>query len=389
MRTGDRPRWLVLGTLALVALNLRIALSSVPTVTEQIQAATGWNDAGIGLLTTLPVLCMGAFALVVPRLAGRIGRSRTVGLALALLVVALAARLAGEIGVVLAASAFVAGVGIALAAGLVPGIVREQVPDAVGVATGVWSATMMLGAALGAALTVPLAHALGSWTEALAVWAVPAAVALVAWTLVERGRDRTPPAVVHLRDLPWRSGVAWSLTAYLALNSIVFYTALAWLAPSYVDRGWTSADAGLLMGLFTASQVVAALALPPLAERIRHRRTLFVAMIALATASLVLIGVAPGAGTVVAVTTLGLGLGAVFTMGLALLSEFSADAAGSARLTAMAFFVTYLAACVGPLVAGVLLDALDSWPLVYLLLAGLTLAQVATVPALRRGSRVA
>ena len=54
-----------------------------------------------------------------------------------------------------------------------------------GAATGLWTAAMMTGAALGGALTVPLAEALGSWQAALAFWAVPAALALSVWWLVE------------------------------------------------------------------------------------------------------------------------------------------------------------------------------------------------------------
>jgi len=75
-------------------------------------------------------------------------------------------------------------------------------------------------------------------------------------------------------------------------------------------------------------------------------------------------------------------------MGLALLSEFASDAAGSARLTAMAFAVTYLLSAFGPLVAGVLLDAFDSWALVFALLAIATSLQLLTIPALRRGVRI-
>ncbi|MDQ5973503.1 MAG: transporter, family, cyanate transporter, partial [Actinomycetota bacterium] len=179
-------------SLSLVALNLRMALSSVPAVVADIQASTGWSDAQIGLLTTIPVLCMGAFALVVPRMARRIGRAATVAVALGLLVVAMTARLASETPGVLPLTAFLAGVGIALAAGLVPGVVREQLPDSVGAATGLWTATMMIGAALGGALMVPLAAALGSWPAALAVWAVPAALALVVWLLVEGRRASGP-----------------------------------------------------------------------------------------------------------------------------------------------------------------------------------------------------
>ncbi len=389
-----RPRWLVLTALVLVAANLRIALSSVPAVAADIQEATGWSSAAIGALTTIPVVCMGAFALVVPRIARRIGRHHTIALALVLLTVALAARLLSTVPGVLPASVLVAGVGIALAGGLVPSVVREQLPSAVGVATGLWTAAMMTGAALGGALTVPIADALDSWPAALAVWAVPAAIGLVGWLAIEGTREREAPAppserpAVSIRDLPWHDRRAWSLTLYLTLNSIVFYTALAWLAPSYVDRGWSQADAGFLLGAFTASQIVAALLLPAVAERTRARRTLYVVVLAIVLGCLLMIGWAPQVLTVVVVLVFGAAMGGNFAVGLALLSEYAVDAAASARLTAMAFSVTYLAASAGPLIAGAMLDSFGSWSLVYALLAAVGLVQMATIPALRRGVRI-
>lgn len=391
--TGSaRPRWLVLLALSMVALNLRIALSSVPAVVADIQAETGWSDALIGALSTIPVLCMGGFALIVPRLAQRIGRQRTVALALTVLTLALASRLAAEqVPVVLFVSAFLAGIGIALAGGLVPGVVREQVPEAVGAATGLWTAVMMTGAALGGALTIPVAIWSGSWSVALAVWAVPAAAGLLVWCLVEgvgRGAADSESAGVRLRELPWRDRRAWSLTGYLTVNSIVFYTALAWLAPAFVDRGWSPESAGWLFGLFTASQVLAAFVLPAVAERLPARRLLFAVLVVVGAAALVWIGWAPQTATGLAVAVFGAALGGGFAVGLALLSEFAGDAAGSARLTAMAFFVTYLAASLGPLLAGGLMDAFDSWPLVFGMLALVSLVQLVTIPALRRGVRI-
>jgi CP family cyanate transporter-like MFS transporter len=390
----SRPRWLVLLTLALVALNLRIALSSVPTVEPDIADATGWSATVIGALTQLPVLCMGAFALLVPRIARQIGRRHTVALALALITIALVLRLAALVPGVLHLSALVAGIGIALAGGLVPSIVREQLPTAVGMATGLWTAAMMGGAALGGALTVPLAEATGSWQVALALWAIPAALALTVWWLVEeRGQHEDPtddgerPAV-HVRDLPWRDRRAGALTLYLLLNSIVFYTALAWLAPSYVDRGQSQGSAGLLFGLFTASQILGALVMPSVAERVRWPRAVYAMSLGLVTASVVIIGVAPDLAPAAMVCVFGSMLGAVFAMGLALLSQWAVDAAASARLTAMAFSVTYLTASFGPLLAGLLLDLYGSWPTIYVLLAVVCLLQFATIPALRRGVRV-
>ena len=306
------------------------------------------------------------------------------------------ARLAAAIPGVLHASALLAGVGIALAAGLVPAVVREQLPQQVGLATGLWTAAMMTGAALGGALTVPLAAALGSWQAALAAWALPAALAVTVWWLVEESHhqhdaDRATTQTqrpVRVRDLPWRVRPAWSLTGYLLLNSVVFYTALAWLAPMHVDQGSSSEAAGLLLGAFTVSQIAGALVLPGLAERLPARRALFATIVSVTGIALVLIAVAPTAVPVLATSVFGLMLGGGFAMGLALLSEWAADPSASARLTAMAYSVTYVVAAFGPLVAGALLDLSGSWTLVFALLAVVCALQLLTVAGLRRGVRI-
>lgn len=384
------PTWLVLAALAMVAVNLRAVLTSIPPLTLQIQVATGWNDTTMGLLTTLPVIVMGTAALIVPAVALRLGRSLTVSVALGLLAVAAGGRLLAGVPIVLFITALLGGLGIALASGLVPGIVRERLPASTGSATGLWTASMFTGAAMGAALTVPIALLTGSWQVALAVWAIPALIGLVLWNIVEgaqrdRGNDHAVRRV-RIRDLPWRNGTAWALTAYLAINSLVFYTALAWIAPSLDDRGWTTEEGGWLLGLFTASQIVAALLLPWLGQRLPGRRVVW-AMTAVVTAlCLVTLAYTPGFLTPVVLFLFGFMNAGGFTIGLSMLSEFVGDAHAAARLTAMAFSVTYLLAAIGPAAAGALLDAFDSWTAVFMLLAGIALLQLACIAPLRRGT---
>lgn len=388
---APRPPWVIVAVLALVAVNLRAVLSSVPAVEVEIQAATGWSNAAIGVLTTIPVVCMGVLALAVPGISRRVGRRRTVALALATLTVAMGSRLAAENPWVLIVSALLSGVGIALAAGLVPSVVRDEVPQRVGLATGVWTGAMMTGAALGGALTVPLAVWLGSWQAALAFWALPALVGLIVWWRVEGLKDAPSTQErpeVSLRSMPWRSRPAWALTGFLLTNSVVFYTLLAWLAPSFVDRGWSQEDAGFLFGAFTISQVVAALTMPFAAERIPARRALYAGFVTVCIVGIVLVGVTSADLAILWVTVVGFTLGGTFAMGLALLSEFARDGHSSARLTAMAFFVTYATASLGPIVAGALLDAGLGWGEVYGLVAVAGSAQLLTVVPLRRGVRI-
>ena len=389
-RRTSTPAWLLLVTLALVALNLRTVLTAIPPLTLEIQQETGWNDTTMGLLTTLPVVVMGLAALIVPWLAQRIGRPQTVWLALGLLVIASATRLAAALPVVLFVTAFLGGLGIALASGIVPALVREKLPHSTGSATGLWTASMFTGAALAAALTVPIALATGFWQWGLAVWAIPALIALAIWTFVEtpyrrQTTDRAGGAI-SLRALPWRQPLAWSLTAYLAINSLVFYTALAWIAPSLDERGWTSEEGGLLFGLFTASQIVAALLMPWLAQRLPGRRIGWAATVVITALCLLSLAYTPGFLTVVVLFLFGFTNAGGFTIGLSMLSEFSPDAPSASRLTAMAFAITYLLAAVGPTVAGALLDAAGSWTLVYVVLAVIALLQLPALLPLRKGT---
>jgi len=128
--------------------------------------------------------------------------------------------------------------------------------------------------------------------------------------------------------------------------------------------------------------------MPWLAERTPGRRLLYAACLATVLVAILAVGWVPSTLTVLVVAVFGAALGAGFAMGLALLSEYASDGNASTRLTAMAFSVTYLAASLGPLAAGALLDAVDSWGAVYAMLALACVVQFATIPALRRGVRI-
>ena len=379
-----------LAVVVLVAVNLRFALSSLPAVATLIQGETGWSDAFIGALTTVPVLGMGVFALGVPRLAAHIGQRRAVSLALVVMAAGLSLRLVGAVAATLLLSAMLAGLSIAILGGLVPGIVRERLSHSMGLATSVWTAAMFGGAALGAALTLPLSDLMGGWNRALAFWALPAIAALAAWLWLERDQPTRAATVtvVRLRDLPWRDSTAWALTAFMSVNSVVFYSMLAWTAPSYAERGYTPETAGLFFGIFTGSGIIAALTLPAWSHRTQRRRTLFTATVVGCSASLVVIALVPAFAPPLILVALAFTLSGGFAMSLGLLSEYAADAAGSARLTAMAFTITHTLSAFSPFVMGAIMDAVDSWTLVFSLLAIIALLQMPAVFFLRRGRLV-
>ena len=382
-------------SLMLVAFNLRIVLTSLPVVLDDVEESLHWSHTGLGNLTALPVVAMGVFALAVPGIGRRMGREQAVAVGLGLIALALALRLWADHGPVLLVSVLLSGIGIAIAGGLVPSVVREETPDQAGLATGLWTAAMLCGAAVGSALTIPLIDVVGTWQRALAFWIVPALVGLAAWWWVQlRGRHAPDTSTVRaehtarLRDLPWRSPVAWGITAYLVLNSIVFYTLLAWLPQSYEQRGWTKAEGGTLLALITVAEIVAALIAPPLAQRMRDPRWLLAVTVGMEIVGLTAMGIAPGFLTWPFVITFGLGIGAGFACILTLLASSAADPGASARLTAMAFFVTYCIAATGPTLGGALLDVTGSWLALYVALAATCLLRFLAIIPLRRGAQV-
>jgi CP family cyanate transporter-like MFS transporter len=384
--TGSRPSpALLVAAIFLAALNLRAALASVPPLVHTIQEDLGLSSAVAGLLTTVPVLCMGLFAPVSQRLAHRIGREATVAVALVLLAVGLAVRLAGEVLPVLLVSTVLAGIGIALCGTVLPGIVKEFFPGRSGTMTGLYLLAMMLGATAASALSVPIAERLGSWEQSLAVWSGLAVVGLLGWLPVVRWvNDREEPADDTPRvALPWRSGTARLMATFMALQSLGFYTQLAWIPPSYEARGWSARDAGLLLAVWSIVQLVSGVGGPALADRVRDRRPLVAAAVLLTVIGTLGIAAAPTAAPWLWVALMGLGQGAGFSLGLVKLVDYAPTPAASARLSAMVFLFSYSLASTGPFLFGAVRDATGSFTAPFSALVAVAVVQLALTPRLR------
>ena len=385
------PVWLMALALVAVAANLRTAMASVPPLTESIAADLGLSNTALGALTTLPVLCMGMFAPFAQRIAARLGASASIELSIACVAAGLGLRFAGGATWPLYAGTFLAGVGIAIGGTLLPGLVKELFPpERAGLVTGLYMLAMMGGAGASSALSVTLEGWLGSWPAALGSWSALALVGVLAWVPVLRGHARhraaNPSVVAHAR-LPWRDVTAWLVAGYLAVQSVEFYSTLAWLAPSYTARGWDPTHAGYLLSVFTAAQLVSGLAAPALTDKITDRRVLLLSAAALGLLGQSGLWLAPTAAPWVWATVLGLGQGASFALGLVLMVDYAGTPAASGRLAGMAFFVSYTIASFGPATMGAVRDVSGSFTAVWGALTILMLGQVAFSALLRPGLR--
>jgi cyanate permease len=163
----------------------------------------------------------------------------------------------------------------------------------------------------------------------------------------------------------------------MALQSLVFYAALAWLPSILRDHGYGAGSAGTLLALYALGGVPASLAVPVLATRMRDQRPLALAVTALEALALLGLLFAPGMA-IAWVLLFALGQGGAISLALMLMVLRAPDSRRAAELSGMAQAIGYSLAAVGPFLVGALYDWTGNWdvPLAALLALTVPLAGV-------------
>ncbi|MBR7521802.1 CynX/NimT family MFS transporter [Pseudomonas juntendi] len=355
-----RRPWLLLLGLVLVALNLRPALSSMAPVLGQVSEGLGLNASQAGLLTTLPVLCLGLFAPLAPMLARRFGSERViVGILLTLALGIVVRSSLGVAGVFL--GSLMAGASIGIIGVLLPGIVKRDFPQHAGTLTGVYTMALCLGAAMAAGATVPLAsHFGGSWALGLGFWVLPALLAMLVWLPQARQGHGLHKVAYRVRGL-WRDPLAWQVTLYMGLQSSLAYIVFGWLPSILIGRGLSPTQAGLVLSGSVIVQLLSSLSAPWLATRGKDQRLAIVVVMLTTLAGLFGCLYAPLSGLWGWAVVLGLGQGGTFALALTLIVLRSKDAHVAANLSSMAQGVGYTLASMGPFAVGLVHDLTGGW----------------------------
>lgn len=355
-------------SLVLVAFSLRTPITSVGPILLEAVRATHLTPAGASMLTTLPSLCFGLFGPLAPMLARRMGSERAL-LALLVLVTAGIALRAVPSWQMLYVGQVVACFSIGLMNVLLPGVVKRDFPHHVALMTGLYSASMAVGAAAAAGATAPVANALGrlvgdaggnAWAWALALWALPAALAMLMWfgqlPAMETQAGRGTRVVRGL----WRDPLAWQVTLFMGSQSSLAYIVFGWLATVLRMRGMSAVDAGMMLSLSVVAQAAASLLLPFLIARLPDQRAVNVIALVLVAVSLMGCFFAPLSTMWGWTLLLGLAQGSAFTLALTVIGLRSYDSHVAAQLSSMVQGVGYLIAASGPFIAGSLMHTTGS-----------------------------
>eukprot|EP00903_Cladosiphon_okamuranus_P004067 g4065.t1 len=341
----------------------------------------------IGLMTTAPLIMFGLAGFFAGAIGGRIGFARALGLGLLILSAGCLLRSWGsggaDLGKIL--GSILIGTGIAFGNVLMPGIVKSRFPEKMGLMTSLYSTGINLGGALGIALAVPFAVGLGgSWNASLGAWGFVAMLPFLLWI----PQMLKKPAVRQVGN-PF-SGIrhlfgrvrAWQVTAQMGMQSLLFYSSVAWLPTMLQLRGMSESASYGWPTIMQLCGCGASLIIPTLAGR-SHSQSFWLVGSSLMTISGIC-GILwlPLSFVGVATILMGLGLNAGFSMSLLLIAMRSRDAETAGNLSSMAQSIGYLVAAPFPWFIGWLHTATDSWTMAYgFLLVPATEAELAALKA--------
>ena len=376
---GGRVVGAVLAVLAVatIAVNLRPGATGVGPLMEPIVAAYGQGPAASGLLTALPCLAFGALGLLAVPISRRLGLTGSIVAAFVLSGVALLLRPGAEVFWLFVALSVLALMGPALGNVLVPAWIKlHGGRRTVGLMT-LYSVVLAIGGSAGASLAVPLAGgAADGWRGSLLFWGAVMALPIVVWAvaLTRTGHDfpPAPPSAGRAggpRASLLRSPTAIALTFMFALQSLNAYTQFGMLPQILSDAGISLARAGMLVGVIAGWGLVGGLVMPTVIARAPGLRFVVASFGALTTIGYLGLLLAPTASPLLWACVLGVG-GFAFPTAIALLPARTRSPQVTARLSGATQPVGYLLAAIGPILAGVLLDATGSAAVVLWFLAG-------------------
>ena len=352
--------WLML-SVVLVALNLRPSMAAVGPLLSSIRADVPLSFSTASLLTMLPVMAMGLAMFFGIGLGKRLGEHRSIVLSLVVIGLATLSRLFLDSAAELILSAIAAGVGIALIQALMPALIKSHFRDNVSLFMGLYVTAIMGGAALAASFSPFIQVQTGSWRIGLAIWAVLAVLALLFWYAQRAALPPLPPAGAGPQESFFGNRRAWLLAIFFGLGTASYTCVLAWLAPYYVEQGWSEQNAGLLLGFLTAMEVVSGLITPAIANRRQDKRGVVAVLLVLIIAGFCGLILSPQHLTLLWPCLLGLGIGGLFPMSLILSLDHLDNPRRAGGLTAFVQGIGYLIAGVSPLIAGVIRDQLGSF----------------------------
>lgn len=382
----------------LVACNLRAPFTGAGALINTISCEFSLSPGMSGLLTTIPLLAFAAVSPLVVPLAERIGAGRLLFASSLVLGAGVCIRsLLGGIGVF--AGTVIIGAAIAVGNVLLPAIIKSKFPQKIEMMTSLYTVVMQIVSAVSTAASVPLSIAFG-WKAALGIWLVTVACAAVVCFVCKSLRlsrtydgslgegERTgqndnagsgKAGTIRRNAAPgsiYRSKMTWWVTLYMGVQSMMFYSFIAWLSPMLQTKGYSDVVSGYLLSVYVIMGMAGSAMLPFIMKKNKDQSVTGILLGALYLAGMVCMLLAGYFAALIAgILLCGFCSGTCVSFSMALFGLHTSNGQSASRLSAVAQSAGYLVAAIGPVALGKLFDLTASWivPLSILVMAAVFL----------------
>lgn len=388
-----RPWVLLFIAVCLVAANMRMTITGVGPLLEQIAADQGVPTATLGALGSTPLIAWAIFSPFAHWFSTRVGLSQAVSWSLVVLAAGTVWRSLPGASLNLWLGTALIGVGLAIANVLMPAAIKRDFPRRLALVMGAYSALLGGIGAVMTGLAVPISQitvdgeALG-WRFALLISGALLPLALGVWMWSHRGararvaaafdggsaspHSQTPPLPANAARTRgtarriWGDPLAWLVSLYMGMQSIVFYVISTWFAPYETALGRSPAAAGLDLMVYQLFGIVGSMLLPLF---LRGRWDRWMPAIVPAIGLIAWLGIPLVPALMPVWIVLGGTLsGSSLTMALTLMAQRARTENHASALSGMAQALGYAISAIGPIAFGWIHAFSGSWVLPFVVI---------------------
>lgn len=350
----------LLFSILIVATTLRAPLTSVGPLVSEIKTQFMLNGSEAGFISTLPLFAFAIVSPLAPKIANKLSLEKTILIAVIMTFVGIVIRSMGTYSFLLFGTAIM-GVGIAVCNVLIPGLVKKEFTQKSGFVTGLYSISMNLFGAVASGVSIPMANMIG-WKSSLLIWSSLSVFAFFAWLPQLKYQDLpSEEEQLNIEESVWQSSLAWAVTMFMGLQSLIFYVLVAWLPTLLISKGVNPTESGILLSAMQLILLPMTFIIPIFAEKLVNQIKLVVM-----TVIAILLGITCLIfnGTILSVLSvlfLGIGCGSAFGLAMIFLNIRSKTSKKAAELSGMSQSVGYLLAAMGPILFGYFHDLTNDW----------------------------
>lgn len=362
-----KEKFLIILGIIFISFNLRAPITAVGSVVGMIKTDFSLTSTQAGFITTLPLIAFAFVSPFVAKISKKYTYSKTMTGGLIFILIGILIRSYTNILGLFIGTLFI-GIGIAVGNVLIPSIIKLHFKNNVGTMTSIYTSSMCIFAAIGAGLSIPLAKNLGlGWKNSLSFWFLLVILTLIIWTPQHKMKIKSQSINNNKQDEGnnisiWKSPTAWWVTLFMGMQSLIFYSLVAWLPTIIKSKDLGDSFSGVMALVFQLIAIPATLLIPILCDKFENQRGLVIlsCFTYIFGMTLLLIGNTKSIITY-AVILMSLGMGGTISLSITFISLRSPNALRASELSGMSQSAGYLLAAIGPFVMGFIYDSFKTW----------------------------